>query len=266
VYYNRWKGFEYSPLDNLPSNHYENKRIFNYDVENIGSSITGGVQIARDGTLYSKLRFEYQKFNRDSDTSKKDFYPLSTIKFGVLWDNLNDRYFPTNGRSIEMSLESNLLQNPDIVGFSKAKMQYSSYYIGGHTISPSLRFGVADASLPYPEFFFLGGEDSFFGLLSEELLGRQIFSGSISYRILMPFEIFFDTYLFARFDIGNVWNKEEDIKLSNLRQGFGLGIAINTPVGPAKFSYGRSIFSNNQYESVIYGPSVFYFSIGLNLN
>lgn len=267
IYYNIWDGFEYIPISNEKINRYSTSRSLNNEVLNYGILLTGGLQLGRDGNLFSSIRYEKQMHNKKSDTIKSDFYTLSSIKFGVVWDNLNDMYFPTSGRVIELSLETNLLQHPDILGFSKAYLFYNTYYsLGGGTISHSLMFGAGDATLPYPEFFFAGGMESFFGYGLEELQGRQIFKGSINYRIESPIDIFFDTYLFTRYDIGNVWANQENIKLNNLKHGLGLGLALDTPVGPAKFAWGKSIFFKNNLKDVVFGQTMLYFSIGLNLN
>lgn len=267
AYYNIWDGFEYTAVPNAKINRYSSTRTLNNEVQNYGLMLTGGVQLGRDGNLFSSIRYEKQKINKKTDTVKLDFYTLSTIKFGVVWDNLNDLYFPSRGRIIELSLETNLIQNPDIVGFSKASVFYDTFYpIGKGILSHSLMFGAGDATVPYPEFYFAGGMESFFGYSSEELQGRQIFKGSINYRIDFPIDIFFDTYFFARYDIGNVWENKEDIKLTNLKHGLGLGLALDTPVGPAKFAWGRSIFFKNNIKEVVFGQTMLYFSIGLNLN
>ncbi len=267
LYYNSRDGFEYTLKPNLGSNKYATNKSLNYETSSYGLMLTGGLQIGRDGNFYTRARYEMQKYNRKSDSIKMGYYTLSTIKFGMIWDNLNDINFPTSGRIIELSLETNLIQNNDVVGFSKARFHYNSYTnIGNNIFNTSLLFGAGDATMPYPEFFFGGGMESFFGYGAEELLGRQIFVGSLGYRVDLPFSIFFDTYFFARYDIGNIWEKYEDIKLANLRHGLGLGIAIDTPIGPAKVALGKSLFFTNNLKDVVFGQSILYFSIGLNLN
>jgi len=267
LYYNTWKGFQYTHNYDKAEDKFSRERNLNFDVERYGLILGSGLQIARDGSFYSRIRFEQQKYNNINDTLKKDFYPISTIKFGMFWDNIDDKYFPRKGRLIDLSVESNLIQNPDFVGFTKVFFKYVSYNsIGKHTSGLSLLFGAADNNMPYPEFFFLGGQDNFFGLMEQELGGRQILKGSLEYLYKLPIDIFFDTYFYARYDIGNVWANQEEIRLVELRQGIGFGLSINTPVGPAKLSYGKnfSFLKNNKNNFVF--PSVIYFSIGMELN
>ncbi len=47
-----------------------------------------------------------------------------------------------------------------------------------------------------------------------------------------------------RYDIGNVWEKSEDVDLkihySDFTHGIGIAIGADTFIGPIKFSYGRT--------------------------
>ncbi|HRP02697.1 MAG TPA: patatin-like phospholipase family protein [Candidatus Kapabacteria bacterium] len=267
LYYNTWQGFEYKVDYNKDNTAYTSTRNLNYEVNTYGIKLTGGVQIGRGGNLYSSVRFEQQQYYKKSDTIKMDYYPISTIKFGVIWDNLNDLYFPTKGRVLNLSLETNLIQAKNIVGFSKISTYFNTIFpLNSNIFNFELTFGAADATLPYPEFFMAGGMNSFFGYRSEELLGRQIFKSSLGYRTDFPIDIFFDTYFFARYDVGNVWVNYENIELNNLKHGFGLGLALNTPIGPAKFAWGKSLFFRKYLKELVFGQTILYFSIGVNLN
>jgi len=38
--------------------------------------------------------------------------------------------------------------------------------------------------------------------------------------------------------VGEVYSGVDEIKLANLRHGFGASIALDTPIGPFEFGYG----------------------------
>jgi NTE family protein len=265
-YYQSKKKYEYTTIWDETLTKYDYIRTLNYKIDRYGIMSTFGIQIERDGKLYSRIRYEKQKFNKESNSIKSDYYTISTIKFGTIFDNQNSAFFPTKGRVIELSLETNLSQTNDTKAFSKASLLYlNNRSFGSHTFTFQFMFGYADATLPNPEFFTAGGEDSFFGLREDELVGRQLIQGSLKYRYLLPFKLFFDTYLFGRYDFGSVWEKPENIRLDNLKNGIGLGLAWDTPLGPAKVSTGKCFYFINNKTSTVWGPTEVYFSLGLNL-
>ena len=75
----------------------------------------------------------------------------------------------------------------------------------------------------------------------------MVFSNEL--RVKLPLRL----YLSSRFDIGEVYTSADDMKLSNLRHGLGLILALDTPVGPVELAYGLT--ENNQDR--------FYFNAGL---
>jgi NTE family protein len=264
-YYQNKKQYEYTTIDKTLTE-YDFSRILNYEIDRYGIIGAFGMQIERDGKIYSRLRYEKQRFNKLSDSIKSDYYSISTIKFGTIFDNQNSAFFPSIGRVIELSLETNLSQSSDVIPFSKATLLYLNHTsFNSHTFTYQFIFGIADATLPFPEFFTAGGEDSFYGLREDEQVGRQVIQGSIKYRYLLPVKLFFDTYFFGRYDFGSVWDKPENIKLNNLKNGIGFGLAWDTPLGPAKVSAGKCFYFINNKTSTVWGPTEVYFSIGLNL-
>jgi len=155
---------------------------------------------------------------------------------------------------------------PNSVGFSKAEFYFSSIFsIDKHIIRPSLQFGFADKTLPIPEFFSLGGQDNFFGFREDDDFGRQIFVGSLEYRIQLPFSLFFDTYFSFRYDIGSIWKQFEAIKFSSFKHGAGATVALDSPIGPAKFSVGKGFYFFKEPYTVVWGETTVYFSLGIKL-
>lgn len=265
-YFDRKNIYNYIEKPTNSSNIYEN--IINDESihERFGLKTTFGAQIEKKGLLYLELRFERQRVYDLNIEDKLPYYSVHTFKAGATFDTEEKTYFPKKGRLLLLSLESSLLQTPDNVGFSKLFFYYhSNLSFGSHTIKPKFCFGLADASLPITESFFLGGEESFFGMRDEEFKGRQIALTSLEYRLLSPISLVFDTYLSLRYDFGTVWAQPEEIKLLRFRHGLGASISIDTPFGPTKFSIGRSFYLRQNPREIAWGPIMFYFSIGAKL-
>lgn len=133
-----------------------------------------------------------------------------------------------------------------------------------HTFTPRLMVGFADKSLPITEHYSLGGQNSFFGMRENEYRGRQLLLASLEYRYKIPFIIFFQSYFKLRYDLGAIWEVQDQIRFKDLRHGAGATLSFDTPIGPADFSLGRSflIKKNLPGSPVSLGDIFFYFSIG----
>ena len=107
-----------------------------------------------------------------------------------------------------------------------------------------------------------------FGLREDESRGRQIVLGNLEYRYLLPFRVYFDTYIGLRYDIGATWLTPSQIRTNDLEHGFGLTIGLDTPLGPADFALGRSFTFNESGSEYLMnvGPVVAYFSLGFPLD
>lgn len=266
VYYLHREMYEYTKNQEQPLNPFDSRRSLNILEERAGIKGLIGTQLEKNGRIYFELRHEFQRSRRFSDNDSPGFGRITTAKVATIFDNQDKHEFATSGRLIDISLESSILQDMSNVGFSKASFYYHhNIGLGRLILRPSLMFGVADISVPFLENFSLGGENSFFGLREEEERGKQIFKGSLNFQYKLPFNLVFDTYVFGRYDIGAIWQEPDEIKFSGLRHGFGSGFALDTPLGPARFSVGKGFYFIQNPSSVIFGQTEFYFVIGINL-
>lgn len=258
--------YAYTNRQGLPTDEFERYRSGEFVIERYGMRMSAGKQIEKNGSLLGEFRFERQRmFDKDS-TNLPNFSSLATLKFDARFDTQDLAYFPTSGRVIEISLESSILNLRDDVKFSKAQMYYHAILGGGrHILKPSLYFGFADVALPPTEFFALGGQNSFYGMRESEERGTQIALGSLEYRFHAPFKIFFDTYFSTRYDLGSTWTRPTEIRISQLRHGIGAALGLDSPLGPAEFSVGRSFYFLKNPNAIVWGPIMAYFSIGMSL-
>lgn len=264
IYYSTKDVNFFSLSKNTPIDRFKREKTAEYNIEKYGAKVAFGTQIDKNGIFTAEYRLEKQRsFNKD--TSRPDFTNISTLKFSTIFDSEDRIDFPTSGQYIDISLETGVLSIKPSASFSKAFFSYHiNSSIGYFTFKPALQFGVADKTLPYAEFFSLGGENLFYGYREDEERGRQIFKGSLEVRAKLPFKIFFDTYISTRYDLGATWEKPESVRFENLRHGSGLAFHLDTPLGPAKFSLGRAFYFTKSREIVL-GETLAYFSIGMRL-
>lgn len=270
LYYKLTDFYSYAQIIDKGKNNYEREQIGEYRDIYIGGSFLLGTQVQRIGTVYAQILYEdVSRKQLQGNIQPEPDLKLLKFRFGGKIDSENSYPFPTKGSLVNYYFET--AKNEISGGFNYTKLGFDissniSPYKAG-TFRPKFIFGFADKTTPLAETFSLGGENSFYGMAEDELRGRQILTASLEYRYLLPFRIFFDVYVSGRYDLGQVWENTEDIKFKDLRHGFGLSAAWDTPIGKASFSAGRSFLlkKENNQTSVVWGPYTFYFSIGYDL-
>ncbi|MBL8008210.1 MAG: patatin-like phospholipase family protein [Ignavibacteria bacterium] len=263
--------YKYQQIIDSAQNKFDVVKVGEYgNYRNGGFSFLFGTQLKRFGTIYSQVFFENQEITDiDNSASLADELRVIKLKFGGIFDTEDVLPFPTSGALLNLYYET---ANNILVGnqsYSKLYLSYDQYFSinSSQVLRPRVILGFADNTTPLTEQFSMGGEKSFFGMVLDELRGRQITELSLEYRYLFPYKIFFDTYFGIRYDVGNVWEVIESIRFKDLRHGLGFTAAFDTPIGEASFSAGRSfiIKSGFKQDSFIFGPYDFYFSVGFDI-
>jgi outer membrane protein assembly factor BamA len=189
-----------------------------------------------------------------------------SLKISTTIDTQDKYPYPRNGFLFYGSYETAQKVFGGEVGYTNLFFNYKNYFTfeDDHTISPRISLGFGDKTLPLSQQYSLGGQYSFFGMRDEEFRGRQLFLASLEYRYDLPVDLFFDTYLSLRYDLGSIWVEQEAIRFKDLRHGVGASISLDTPIGPADFAVGRSfLFKKNLPGNPLsWGEVFFYFSIG----
>ena len=252
---------------------------FNYElvdtnyIKRRGIQIAFGSTIEKSGLFNVTYRLENQAFGRrvnaDENTKNNN---VSLFGLALKYDTEEIPFFAKNGEVIDVSLETNLFSISEYTKFTKIMLFLkTNISYDNHTFSPSMFFGIGDRTLPYPEYFSLGGEDIFFGMRDEQELGRQMFKISLDYRYSLPSYLSIlpmRSYLSMRYDLGAVWELPEEIKLSGLRHGIGISYSMLTAIGPASFSIGRSfnfVQENDILKYIRFGSYMVYFNLGVRM-
>ncbi|MCX6121115.1 MAG: BamA/TamA family outer membrane protein [Ignavibacteriales bacterium] len=253
---------------------FERDKIGEYREVRKGGLVSFGTQLERLGTVTVEGRLErhnvYNIYNQTFNINNQPFvnqeYNISSIRFGTNIDTQDKLPYPTDGIVINFSYESALIKVVNAVGFTKMFFSYEKYQtiIKNHTLHPRIMIGVADETLPISEEFSLGGQENFFGFREDNARGKQLMVASLEYQYKLPFSIFFDTYFKTRYDLGAVWSKTQEMRLEDFKHGIGITLGLDTPIGPADFSLGRSFYLRTDllHHPVSFGPFVLYFSVG----
>jgi NTE family protein len=258
----------------LPLNVMENfgsDRIGEYRETRNGGMASFGAQLERLGSVTIEGRVEKQQiFNIFNTPIMNEEYNISSVRFGTNVDTQDKMPYPTDGIVINFFYESALVKLINAVGFTKLFFSYDKYLSirKNHVIHPRFMIGVADETLPLSEQFSLGGQHNFFGYREDNARGRQLLIASLEYQLKLPFPLFFDTYLKARYDFGSVWVRAVKMRLDDFRHGIGVTLGLDTPVGPAEISIGRSFYIRKDLPNrpFSFEPFIAYFNIGYPIN
>lgn len=231
-----------------------------------GLSLGAGTQVGRFGNLIFEGRYQFDEIkNLENEPTSAYKSKIVSLRISTTIDTQDKYPFPENGVLFTGFYETAATILGGEIGYSNLSFDYKGYFSLSKisVISPKISFGFADKTLPLSEQYSLGGQESFFGMHLNEYRGRQIFLASLMYRYKLPFIIFFDTYLKARYDLGSTWEQQEQIRFKDLRHAIGGSISFDTPIGPAEFAMGRSFLIKKDQPGVVsWGDVLFYFSIG----
>ncbi len=258
----------YAYMDDSTSNVHRFSRSSTGEYRQIfyGTSLALGTQVERFGNLIFTGKYKYDEIKNKSGSPVNPYkIKIVSLKASSTIDTQDKYPYPEKGFYFNAEYEVAQKILGGNIGYTNFNFQYKSYFTlnSVSTFSPRVVMGFADKTLPLSEEYSLGGQDSFFGMRADEFRGRQIFLSSLEYRYKLPFDIFFESYFKMRYDLGSTWEVQEQIKFKELRHGVGISLSIDTPVGPADFSVGRSfLFKNISNNPISLGDVYFYFSIG----
>lgn len=192
-------------------------------------------------------------FNEDGT----DF--LATVRFGLSYDGRDDRLNPTDGYSLSVSTEQSLPF--DGIFFNSVQASYS-YFIpvdftkftdeGAEALAFNVRAGTILGDFPPYEAFILGGVNSVRGY-EEGAVGssRTFVQATAEYRF--PILSFLGGVVFvdAATDLGTGNDVPGDPAGARDKPGsgfgYGLGLRINSPIGPIRVDFGVNDESDSRF-------------------
>jgi outer membrane protein insertion porin family len=215
-------------------------------------------------TTFTGSPYRYLKYVSDFGTAEKD--PASpnygigdavttTIPLTAAWqrDSRDSALTPSIGRYQRANLELSALGS-----FKYYRAIYNAQYFTPVyrsvilALNGEFDYGHGLGGTPYPLFknFYAGGIGSVRGYESSTLGSKDPNGDSLggASRLLANIELQVpfpgaDKSLrwFTFFDIGNVFDEGQKIRLQDLRTSAGIGISWISPVGPLKLSFGKAL-------------------------
>jgi len=238
---------------------------YEYDEYN-KDSIGGSLQFGYPVYDYTRAFISFAHDNADIKITDEVTAPQSIVD---LVEDIGSEDIITNSTSVSLRYDSrDRLFNPTEGSDHSISVQYagfggdigfSKYVAGSGWFIPLFKDLVgflhakggyvrenSDGVLPDYERFFLGGINSLRGFEWEELAPKDEDGNDIGgdkyvqFNIELLYPIFKDAGIvgIVFFDTGEVYGKDEDVDLGELRESAGLGFRWYSPIGPIRIEYG----------------------------
>jgi NTE family protein len=265
-YYDAKNIYTYEDDLQTDPNNTSRSRTGEYRQTLLGVSAGLGMQTGKFGNLIAEFRYEQNKvYNLTNEVINPYTINIAALRFSMKIDTQDKYPYPNSGILFHTYYETaqQLLGGDE--SYLKYALQFKSYFSLNkkHTFIPRFEIGFADETLPLSQQFSFGGEFSFWGYREHEYRGRQIILGSLTYRYKPPFNILFDTYFSILYNVGSIWERQEEMKFKTFKHATGFVVSWDTPIGPADFGIGRSFTLNENLEKfIVRNEPVLYFAIG----
>ena len=168
---------------------------------------------------------------------KENFGVTRSITLGRVLDSRDNIYDPHEGKRISYSIEHAGFMGGDF-DFTKFTADYRYYYrAGGESVwALNLGVGYADGDMPLSQRFSMGGSDTLRGYEDDQFRGNSMLKATLEYRFPIVKKV--QGVLFT--DNGYAWDNrfQDDFDFGLIKNSFGVGLRINSPLGPVKLDYG----------------------------
>ena len=183
------------------------------------------------------------KFEKDwmpedyRDRRKENFGVTRSITLGRVYDSRDNIYDPHEGKRIGYSVEWAGGMGGDF-DFTKWTADWRYYFrAGGESVwALNLGAGYASGDMPLSQRFTMGGSDTLRGYEDDQFRGNSMLKATLEYRFPIVKKV--QGVLFT--DNGYAWDKrhEDEFDMGLLKNSYGVGLRINSPLGPVKLDYG----------------------------
>ncbi|UCE67463.1 MAG: BamA/TamA family outer membrane protein [Candidatus Zixiibacteriota bacterium] len=219
-------------------NHYIDHQYEGYNAQyRHGGELSIGRQISRLGTFSVVGKIRRYRWDEPSVEGRQTF-DKGSVGFRSIVDTRDNISFPESGKYHIFELDFAGELTGEKIAYTRFHTSLESYYriTGNMNFHPRISLGLSSNFMPYFDEFILGGYQNFIGLYQDEVLGDKLFSGELAFRYNLPGPF----YLHLKYDMGNIWNKLQYIRFSELRYSAGAGVSLKSPLGPISVWYGRT--------------------------
>jgi len=188
-------------------------------------------------------------------------YISDFIGYSISYDTRDYWMNPTNGQFFTASVRRGWKKTSSITNYTKLGLDLNDFIklAANQVLALHMSTGVGFGDVPLGELYWCGGANTVRGYFpSEALLGVRKLIFNAEYRYTFN-EVFQGV---AFYDFGSAWGEVLDNTaegggpdFSQFLSGRGMGLRLNTPLGPIRLDYGIG-------DSRSFGEGIIHFSIG----
>jgi outer membrane protein insertion porin family len=180
----------------------------------------------------------------ESGTGKDD---LLLVKLGASRDKRNNPLQPTKGSFLRLGIDQSVPVGQGTIAMTKLRGSYSQYIPvdftnftkGAETLAFNFQAGTVLGDLPPYEAFSLGGSNSVRGYDEGGLSsGRSYVEASVEYRFPLFSVLSGALFVDVGSDLGTTTEPAEILNKNGTGVGYGLGVRVQSPLGPIRIDYG----------------------------
>lgn len=190
-----------------------------------------------DKVIYQSGKYESWMPETKEERRKENFGVTRSITLGRVYDSRDNIYDPHEGKRIGYSVEWAGGMGGDF-DFTKWTADWRYYFrAGGESVwALNLGAGYASGDMPLSQRFTMGGSDTLRGYEDDQFRGNSMLKATLEYRFPIVKKV--QGVLFT--DNGYAWDKrhEDEFDMGLLKNSYGVGLRINSPLGPVKLDYG----------------------------
>ena len=217
-----------------------------------GGDIAIGIPITYDLRTSHRAKFERVDINTEDQTSSLRDYSIQSYTFGISYDKRDIRHNPREGYFTGLTVEKGLDLESQSLNFEKYNLRLKKFFptFEKQTIATRLEIAALQGEesdlLLQTIGYTIGGQNTVRGYDDFFAQGRYRIVTSIEYRWMLNHV--FQWLLFADAGTatqpvdsdGNVDGPDHSIfNLSKWRVGKGIGVRINSPLGPLRLDFGN---------------------------
>ena len=254
--------------------------IKNYGIQKYGISPAFGTRIRKNGQLIAEMTLQntqsYAEEKNNTTALNTANATLCSISAQFTIDSRNNALTPSSGTytNLKYAITPALFDNHSLFWQVSGNHEENIPLGNKTTLQISGLLGMSSSNMLLSEKYFLGGlgttySQRFIGLKENELPCNNMAVAGAQFVFTPSFPVLFPTSLLLHYNVGNIWEKLDNISSAFLIHGIGTSLIWKTPLGPTRFTISKAFpfFSESDktaYTSLKFSDTLFYFSIGHN--